>query len=232
MEEVYSIVSLDDHYMVGSVCSGADFAQNMYGMYVRFNQSLSTEMTNLEISSTAHTWVWKPLLATSMGHTPVEDGITAERLSEAATSNLFRMTRDYKDALVHAWKTFSPDSTWEDFRDGPLGFSLVEKFESDASSMTYDAEFSYEELVEEPQVFLTKLVNVLLPRQDNPELLTYGLPKREVSFDIIDLVVQECGVRELRSDVKAPGLLDRVGIYTEFLSRSQAEEVDEFVASL
>lgn len=232
MEEVYSIVSLDDHYMVGGVCSGADFAQNMYGMYVRFNQSLPTGTSNLEIAATAHKWQWKPLFATSMGHTPLEDGITAKRLSGAVTANLFRMTRDHKDALVHTWKTFSPNTTWEEFRDSPLGFSLVKTFEEDASSIVYDFEFSYEQLVEEPQVFLTKLVDLLVPRQDNPELGTFGQAKREVSFDIVDLVVQECGVRELRSDVKAPGLLDRVGIHKEFLSQSQVEEIDEFIDSL
>lgn len=232
MEEVYSIVSLDDHYMVGSVCSGADFAQNMYGMYVRFDQSLPVGTPNLEVSATAHKWQWKPLFATSIGYTPLQDGLTGERLSRAVTPALFRMTRDYKDAMVQTWKTFSPDTTWEEFRDGPLGFSLVQTFEEEASKIVYEHEFSYEQLVEEPQVFLTKLVDFLLPRQDNPQLDTYGQSKRELSFDIVDLVIQECGVRELRSDVQAPGLLDRVGIHKEFLSQSDAEEVDEFVASL
>jgi hypothetical protein len=232
MEEVYSIVSLDDHYMVGGVCSGADFAQNMYGMYVRFNQSLPKDLTNLEVSAIAHQWMWKPLFATSMGHTPVEDSLTLERLSKSATTCLFRMTRDYKDAMVHTWKTFAPDMMWEDFRDSSLGFDLVAAFEKEASELVYEFEFSYEQLVEEPQVFLTKLVNFLVPRQDNPELGTFGQAKREVSFDIVDLVVQECNVRELRSEVKSPGLLDRVGIHKEFLSKEQAEEIDEFVASL
>ena len=232
MEEVYSIVSLDDHYMVGSVCSGADFAQNMYGMYVRFNQSLPKDLTNLERSATAHQWMWKPLFATSLGHTPVTDGLSLERLSKAATANLFRMTRDHKDAMVQTWKTFAPDVSWEEFRDSSLGFDLVAAFEKESSELVYDFEFSYEQLVEEPQVFLTKLVSLLVPRQDNPELATFGQAKREVSLDIVDLVVQECGVRELRSEVKAPGLLDRVGIHKEFLSREQAEEIDEFVDSL
>jgi hypothetical protein len=232
MEEVYSIVSLDDHYMVGGVCSGADFAQNMYGMYVRFNQSLPKDLTNLEVSAIAHQWMWKPLFATSMGHTPVEDSLTLERLSKSATTCLFRMTRDYKDAMVHTWKTFAPDMMWEDFRDSSLGFDLVAAFEKEASELVYEFEFSYEQLVEEPQVFLTKLVNFLVPRQDNPQLETFGQAKREVSFDIVDLVVQECNVRELRSEVKSPGLLDRVGIHKEFLSKEQAEEIDEFVDSL
>ena len=82
MEEVYSIVSLDDHYMVGSTCSGADFAQNMYGMYVRFNQSLPEGTSNLEIAATAYEWQWKPLLATSLGHTPVKDLLNTEVLSD------------------------------------------------------------------------------------------------------------------------------------------------------
>lgn len=232
MEEVYSIVSLEDHYMVGGVCSGADFAQNMYGMYVRFDQSLPSGITNLEVSSTAYRWLWKPLLSTSAGKTLVEDRVTIDALSKSPTSCLFRMTRDYKDSMVQAWQTFAPDITWETFRDSPIGFDLVESFESEASSLVYDVEFSYEELVEEPQIFLTKLVDLLLPRQDNPELTTFGQAKREVSFDIVDLVVQECGVRELRSEVKSPGLLDRVGIHKEFLSKEQAEEIDEFIASL
>ena len=232
MEEVYSIVSLDDHYMVGGACSGADFAQNMYGMYVRFNQSLPKGSTNLEIAANAHQWLWKPLFSTSMGHTPAKDELTLNRLSMAATTNLFRITRDHKDSMVHTWKTFAPDMMWEDFRDSHLGFDLVEAFEKEASELIYEFEFSYEQLVEEPQVFLTKLVSLLVPRQDNPELLTFGQAKREVSFDIVDLVVQECNVRELRSEVKSPGLLDRVGIHKEFLSKEQAEEIDEFVAAL
>ena len=231
MEEVYSLVSLDDHYMVGSVCSGADFVQNMYGMYVRFNQSLPEGTSNLEIAATAYEWQWKPLLATSMGHTPIKDRLTVDQLSNTVTPNLFRITRDYKDAMVHTWKTFSPEMSWEEFRDSPLGFSLVQSFEEDASKIVYEFEFSYEELVEEPQVVLTKLVNFLVPRQDNPQLGTFGQAKRKVSLDIIDLVVQECGVRELRKTIDAPGLLDRVGIHEEFLSQSQVEEIEEFVSS-
>ena len=232
MEEVYSLVSLDDNVMVGGASSGAVFAQNMYGMYVRFAQSLSSDLTNLEIAATAHSWQWKPLLTTSMGHTPAEDNMSPEFLAGVVTSNMFLMTRDHKDSLVQTWKTFAPEMTWEEFRDSPMGFSSVQAYESAIESMVFEFEFSYEELVKEPQVFLTRLVNFLLPRQDNPQLETYGQAKRDISLDIIDLVVQQSRARDLREGASPKGLLDAVGVYKHFLNRVQIEEIDEFVAAL
>ena len=232
MEEVYSLVSLDDNVMVGGASSGAIFAQNLYGMYVRVDQSLPSNLTSLEIASTAHNWQWKPLLTTSMGHTPIEDRLSSEYLSGVPTSNMFLMTRDYKDSLVQTWKTFAPEMTWEEFRDSPMGFDSVQAYESAIESMVFEFEFSYEELVKEPQVFLTRLVNFLLPRQDNPQLDTYGQAKRSISLDIIDFVVQESQVRDLREGAVEKGLLDAVGAYKHFLNRGQIEEIDEFVDSL
>lgn len=232
MEEVYSLVSLDDNFMIGSASSGAIFAQNMYGLYVRFAQSLPTDQSNLEVAATAYEWVWKPLLGTSLGHTPIQDGITPEVVSDVPTSNLFLMKRDYRDGLVQSWKTFAPELSWEEFRDGPMGFSMVQAFEDQISEITFECEFSYEEMVKEPQVFLTRLVDYMLPRQDNPELPTYGQAKREISFDIIDLAVQESQVRELREGASPKGLLDAVGVYRHFLNRGQIEEIEEFLMSL
>ena len=87
-------------------------------------------------------------------------------------------------------------------------------------------------MTKEPQVFLTKLVDLLVPRQDNPELGTYGQAKREISLDQVDLVVQASQVRDLRESAVEKGLLDAVGVYKHFLNREQIEEIDEFVASL
>ena len=144
------------------------------------------------------------------------------------------MTRDYRDSLVHTWKAFAPDLTWEQFRASPMGFSMVREFEDNISEISFSHTFSYEEMVKEvPQVFLTKLVDLLVPRQDNPELGTYGQAKREISLDQIDLVVQESQVRDLREGgFVEKGLLDAVGVYKHFLNREQIEEIDEFVASL
>ena len=98
--------------------------------------------------------------------------------------------------------------------------------------MEFSHKFTYEEFVKEPQVQLTRLIDLLLPRQDNPELHTYGQPKREISLDLVDFAVQQSQVRDLREGAVEKGLLDAVGVYKHFLNRSQIEEIDEFVASL
>jgi len=233
MEEIHSLVSLDDNFIVGQSCSGAEFAQNMYGMYVRIAQDLKTDDSNLVIASQAYNYIWKPLIATSLGHSPADDwSLTTETLSGVPSSNFIRMTRDHRDSLVQTWQTFAPELTWDEFKSSTMGFSLIEEFENDIADMSFAHTFSYEEMAKEPQVFLTKLVDLMLPRQDNPQLGSFGQAKREISLDQIDLVVQESKARDLREGAVEKGLLDAVGVYKHFLNRSQIEEIDEFVASL
>lgn len=233
----HSIVSLNDHFMVGSAASGHDFVQNMYGMYIRFEQLLQTDETNLHISNCAFEHLYKPLVATSLGHRPVGDTATADTLLESqslgtiATDQMLKISRDYKDVLVHLWKSYESYSTWEEFRDGPLGFELITSYEEDAAKFVYDMEISYEELVNSPQRVLTSLVHHLLPRQDNPELDTYGMPKREIDINCIDQVVGQSRVRTLREG-NSEGLLDSVGVHKQFLSSAQVDEVEEFIGNL
>ena len=237
MPTTHSIVTLNDHFMVGSAASGHDFVQNMYGMYIRFEQKMKTSESNLYISNFAFEKTYKPLISTSLGHQPVGDTSTVETIKEGeeaggvATNQLLKITRDYKDVLVSVWKTWEAESTWEDFRDGPLGFELITAFEEDASKLTYDVEIAYEELVNSPHRSLTSLVDHLLPRQDNPELGSFGEAKRHIDLDCIDQVVEESEVRSLREG-NSESLLDSVGVHKQFLSPSQIDEVNEFIANL
>ena len=109
---------------------------------------------------------------------------------------------------------------------------MVREFEDNISEISFSHTFSYEEMVKEPQVFLTKLVDLLVPRQDNPRTRHLWSGKREISLDQIDLVVQKSQVRDLREGAVEKGLLDAVGVYKHFLNHEQIEEIDEFVASL
>jgi len=237
MPTTHSIVTLNDHFMVGSAASGHDFVQNMYGMYVRFEQKMKTSESNLYISNFAFEKIYKPLVATSLGHQVIGDTSTTETIMEGqesggvATNQLLKITRDYKDVLVSLWKTWEPESSWEEFRDSPLGFELITAFEEDASKFTYDMKFSYEELVKSPHRVLTSVVNHLLPRQDNPEFSSFGEAKRHINLDCIDQVVEESQVRSLRDGV-VEGLLDSVGVHKQFLKPDQIDEVNEFIASL
>jgi len=237
MSNQVSIVTLNDHYMVGSAASGHDFVQNMYGMYVRFHQQLKTDDSNLAIATTAYEHVFKPLIHTSLGHKPDGDTVTADIIIEGqesaavATNQLLKITRDYKDVLVSLWKTWEPESTWDEFRDGPLGFELISSYEEDSSKFVYDVEISYEELVQSPHSQFTALVDHLLPRQDNEELVSFGDPKREIEINFIDKVVDQSEIRSLR-DGATQGLLESVGIHKQFLAPEEIEEVDEFIANL
>lgn len=232
-----SITSLNDNFIVGSASSGHDFVQNMYGMYIRFEQNISTEDSNLLISNTAYESMYKPLIATSLGHKPDGDTVIAEGIIEGqdsgaiATNQLLKITRDYKDVLVSLWKNWEPDSSWEEFRDGPLGFELITSYEEDAAQFTYDLTLSFEELVKSPHRALTAVVNHLLPRQDNSELDSFGSALKEINFDVIDTVVDESQVRSLREGTSL-GLLESVGLYKQFLSADQIAEVEEFISSL
>lgn len=237
MSTPISLVTLNDHFLVGSVASGHDFVQNMYGMYIRFEQEISTHKSNLFISNQAFENIYKPLISTSLGHSPqgdIHSGATlleGQETGSIATNQLLKMTRDYRDVLVSVWKTWEPDSSWEDFRDGPLGFELVSSFEADSANFVYDAEVSYEELVTSPHQVLTAVVNHLLPRQDNPELGSFGEAKRHININCIDHVVDQSQVRSLREGV-SKGMLDSVGVYKQFLRQDQIDEVNEFIANL
>lgn len=233
----HSTVTLNDHFLVGSASSGHDFVQNMYGMYVRFEQSIKTHDTNLQIANSAYEYIYKPLVHTSLGHKPNGDTVTAELIVEGqeaksvATNQLLKITRDYKDVLVSMWKTWEADSSWDEFRDGPLGFELISAFEEDSKKFSYDVEISYEELVSSPHRVLSSVIHHLLPRQDNPELETFGLAKRDINLEAVDLVVAKSKVRSLRDGV-SEGLLDSVGVHKQFLAPEEIDEVNEFIASL
>jgi hypothetical protein len=233
----HSIVTLNDHFMVGSAASGHDFVQNMYGMYIRFEQKMKTNDTNLAIANSAYENTYKPLVFTSLGHKPDGDSITSSIIEEGqqsasvGTNQLLKISRDYKDVLVSLWKTWEPESTWDDFRDGPLGFELITAYEADSAKFVYDVELSYEELVKSPHRVLTSVVNHLLPRQDNPELSSFGAAKRIINLDCIDQVIEESMVRTLR-DGESEGLLDSVGVYKQFLAPEEVDEVNEFIANL
>jgi hypothetical protein len=233
----HSIVTLDDHFMVGSAASGHDFVQNMYGMYIRFEQKMKTDKSNLFISNFAFEKIYKPLIATSLGHKPDGDTASVSSIQEGqeagtvATRQLLKITRDYKDVLVALWKTWESDSSWEEFRDGPLGFELISAYEADSAHFTYEFELSYEDLVDSPHRALTKIVDHLLPRQDNPEIPTFGEPRRVIDMDCIDHVVDSSSVRDLREG-STQGLLESVGVYKQFLSQDQIDEVNEFISGL
>ena len=233
----HSTVTLNDHFLVGSASSGHDFVQNMYGMYVRFEQSIKTDDTNLQIANSAYEYIYKPLVHTSLGHKPNGDTVTAELIVEGqeaktvATNQLLKITRDYKDVLVSIWKTWEADSSWDEFRDGPLGFELISAFEEDSKKFSYDVEISYEELVSSPHRVLSNVIHHLLPRQDNPELETFGLAKRNINLEAVDLVVAKSEVRSLRDGV-SEGLLDSVGVHKQFLAPEEIDEVNEFIANL
>jgi len=233
----HSIVTLNDHYLVGSAASGHDFVQNMYGMYIRYEQNLDTSKTNLEISSIAQDKLYKPLFWTSLGWISAHDPISSETIinginnNAIVTSQLLRIKRDYKDVLVSAWQTWSSESSWEEFCASPIGFSMIKSFEEAANQFTYETVISYETLVDNPHRVLTSIVEHLLPRQDNPELETFGQAKRTINLDVIDAVVQDSKVRDCRPGV-SQGLLESVGVWKQFISKTQAEEVDEFVESL
>jgi len=237
MEAQHSIVTLNDHFMVGSAASGHDFVQNMYGMYIRKEQDLDTPKTNLEISVVAYDKLYKPLIWTSLGWTSGHDPITVDSIlngqanGSIATNQLLKINRDWKDVMVSIWQTWQSESSWEEYCAGPQGFALVKSFQEDAAKLTYDVEISYEDLVDSPHRVLTSIVHHLLPRQDNPELETFGQEKRKISLDIIDQVVHESKVRDCRPGV-SHGLLESVGVWKQFISKTQSEEVDEFVDSL
>lgn len=237
MENQHSIVTLNDHYMVGSAASGHDFVQNMYGMYIRYEQKMKTHKSNLFISNFAYEKLYKPLIATSLGHKPDGDTITSDVISEGqglggvVTNQLLKINRDYRDVLVSLWKTWEPESSWEEFRDGPLGFELISSYEEDASKFVYGVEISYEEMVKSPHRALTSIVDHLLPRQDNDALLTYGEAKRKLNIDVIDLVINDSEIRSLREGV-SEGLLESVGVHKQVLSQSQIDEVNEFLDTL
>jgi hypothetical protein len=108
---------------------------------------------------------------------------------------------------------------------------MVAEFESAVSDVVFEKEISYEELVAEPQRVLMDFVFSVLPQQDNPAVVNYGEKKEEIDLGCIDVAVEKSEVRSLR-EWSDSGLVEKVGIWKEFLSPAQAEEIDEFVASL
>lgn len=225
------MTDLSDVFLVGGAGHGADLVQNMYGMYVAKDQMYTGDAPNIGVASDAHKFLYKPLRSTSLGHTPVKDNITKDDSGSKPTSHLYAIKRDWKDALVQTWKTESPDSTWEEFRDGAFGFQQITDFESAVSSAVFTKTLSYEKLVSDPHQELSEFIHDILPQEDNSELSSFGEKRRKINIDMIDFVVQESQVRELR-ETSNSGFLESVGIHKEFLTEEQISEIDEFVASL
>ena len=225
------MTDLSDVFLVGGAGHGADLVQNIYGMYVAKEQMYTGDAPNIGVASDAYKFLYKPLKSTSLGHTPVKDNVKKIDVDSAPTSHVYAIKRDWKDALVQTWKTEFPESTWEEFRDGTFGFQQIASFESEFSELVFTKTLSYEKLIDEPHTELTEMFHDILPQQDNPELPSFGEKKRTINMDIIDLVVQDSQVRDLRKSSNI-GLLESVGVHKAFLTEEQITEVDEFVASL
>ena len=225
------MTDLSDVFLVGGAGHGADLVQNIYGMYIAKDQMYTGDAPNIGVAADAYKFLYKPLRSTSLGHTPVKDNLKKDDVESSPTSHVYAIKRDWKDALVQTWKTQFPESTWEEFRDGTFGFQQITSFESEASGLVFTKTLSYEKLIAEPHTELTEMFHDILPQQDNPELPSFGDKKRIINSDIIDLVVQDSQIRDLRNG-SGSGFLESVGVHKEFLTEDQIAEVDEFVASL
>lgn len=231
-----SIVSLNDCILVGQSMSGNAMFQSIYGMYIRHDQMIQTERSNMNIASNAHMWTFMPLRHTTLGHTPAWDdtsNITMVRegleTGAVSTRNLLRIRRDYKDVMVANWKNYGATMSFDEFKETPVGFQMMEDFEAAASQVTYSHEWSYEEAVENPHQFFAGLLSAVFPRQDNPEREDFGAPKRHINQDIVDLVIQDSQIRECRESSES-NLLEKVGIWKDWLTPAQAEEIDEWAS--
>jgi len=220
----------------------------MYGMYIRFEQNIGSEETNLGIADRAFDHIYKPLLVSSLGSMPPEgwppgvpqqagDNIPAFNIQSGIESGdvtndqLLKITRDYKDTLVTVWKTYAPNDSWKEFKESVLGFLSITAFEEDSAKFTYAVEISYEELIDSPHRVFTAIVEYLLPRQDNPEHELFGAAKRKIDQNIIDKVINLSGLRN-RREGQHEELLSSVGIHKQFLSPEEIDEVNEFIANL
>ena len=76
----YSVATFADHFVVGAQSSGTDILQNMFGLYVRYDQNLfDSNMTNMKLSTQAHNYFWRPLVGTSLTKTTAKDNVTKEK---------------------------------------------------------------------------------------------------------------------------------------------------------
>lgn len=217
-------------FLVGGAFQGGDLLQNIYGMYVAKDQSI-TGVSNLAVAREAHKFLFRPLHTTSMGSGPMEDEFSFEKIESHPTSERYLVRRDWKDSLVQTWKLFGAELTWEEFINSPLGFESISSFESKVSQLSFTKTVTYENLIAQPHQELSEFIHSILPQEDNPDNKYFGEKRRLVNFDIVDLVIQDSSIRELREGSDS-GLLESVGIHKELLTEDQISEVDEFVASL
>lgn len=229
-----SMRSMHDHWMVGAPSSGNTYFQNLYGMYVRNCHGVETG-SNLEIAKHAYHVKQKPVCATSLGCTPDADFMSGDQMQEdlssgqLSTSQIFKVTRDWKDVMVCNWKTYAPEQSFAEFAEGPMGFSMLSDFVEASKNITAEKEWSYEDAVNNPHQFMAELVHALLPHQDNPDHPQYGLPMEEIDQDMIDVVVQDSGIRRCREGT-GEDLMERVGIWKEWLTPEESELVHEWEA--
>jgi hypothetical protein len=148
---------------------------------------------------------------------------------QLSTSQIFKVTRDWKDVMVCNWKTYAPEQSFAEFAEGPMGFSMLSDFVLASNSVTAAKEWSYEDAVSNPHQFMAELVHALLPREDNSLRMDFGTPKSEIDQDMIDVVVQDSGIRRCREGT-GEDLLERVGIWKEWLTPEEADLVDEWEA--
>lgn len=229
-----SMRSMHDHWMVGAPSSGNTYFQNLYGMYVRNCHNVETG-SNLEIAKFAYYVNQKPVCATSLGCTPDTDFMSGDQMVEdlssgqLSTSQIFKVSRDWKDVMVCNWKTYAPEQSFTEFAEGPMGFSMLSDFVEASNTVSAAKEWSYEEAVENPHQFMAELVHALLPREDNTNREDFGTPKAEIDQNMIDTVVQDSGIRRCREGT-GEDLMERVGIWKEWLTPEEAELVNEWEA--
>ena len=231
-----SMRSMHDHWMIGAPSSGNVYFQNLYGMYVRNCHGVKTG-SNLEIAKHAYHVDQKPVCATSLGCTPDADFLSADQLQEdlssgqASTSQIFKVTRDWKDVMVSNWKTYAAEQSFAEFAEGPMGFSMLSDFVEASKNVVADKEWSYEDAVANPHQFMAELVHALLPREDNPMRSDYESPKSGNQSRHHRCRRSRFGYPSLREGT-GEDLMERVGIWKEWLTPEEAELVNEWEAQL
>jgi hypothetical protein len=223
---------IGDNLVIGAYCSGHDLIQNMYGMYLRYTESSGDpDNSNMNIAIHADVYGWNRLHGTSLSYGMVPDTHTlwavtsGLEMGQLMPSNIIRLKRDYKDVLTHVWRHKLPLISFDEFLDSELGLQLIEQFEMAAAEVEFGTTVHYEDLVANPQEVMSKIIYQLMPRWSN------GDADKLLDIAALDTVIQNSQIRELR---KASGssFLEKVEVYSEWISPEQAQRIDEFVASL
>lgn len=215
------IIQIEERLVVGAAESGHELLASMVGQY--FAEAFGIEgIDSLTVAAQAQDLVeWNELVPSTLNtgyHTetnPKQNWGSIEAKFKGFAEKIIYMKRDPKDCVALLLKRTGVTEVTDQIIVDEVARIETMKLRLDTLGTEYTTvDFDY--FVEHPHIVLTKAIHMLKP-----------IEGMRISQAIIDKVVDQSQIRGLRFEANESPLMERVGSYSEIITREHALLIDQ-----